>query len=232
MKYSLIFLLFILVCMGQTCSNKSFEGSVTYTMEFEGDFVALMETYMPESYLFSYKDGNTLIQINGGLLETLMGRILVNGSSGESFLLKAEEKRAYRFSGTSNPEEIDENQSGPRIIETDETETILGFKCNLYKMIFNEGGNELIQYVWATKEIDIKINGIENTGLPGTFSFLGLDAYPLKIKAKIQEGGFDFMIILTATSIHPDKMNSGDFRIPDDYEILDFNNAFSIPGKL
>ncbi len=56
MKKLLLLFIIPILGMGQTCSQKVFEGSITYKIDLEGDFVTLMEAYMPDSYVFSFKD--------------------------------------------------------------------------------------------------------------------------------------------------------------------------------
>ena len=213
--------------MGQICSQKVFEGTITYKIDLEGDFVSLMESYMPDSYDFSFKDNKTLLLINGGLLESIMGRILID--QGKSYIINDAERTVYGLSATNNPDEIDSTRQGPKITELDESENILGFNCKKYKMLFNEGGNEYTQYVWATKDIQVRFDGFSHGEVPGTFSFIGLDAFPLKIQSKISEAGFAFTMLLTATDINRTKLDQNDFILPVDYDKKDLSDMFGFP---
>ena len=227
MKNVFVLIMLAFLAMGQTCSQKDFEGSLTYELDLEGDFMGLMEAYMPDSYVFSFKEGKTLLRINGGLLESIMGKILIE--SEKSYIINDAEKSVYELSGTDNPEEIDADQQGAIITELNETETILGFECKKYEMLFNKGGNEYIQYVWATKEIGNRLNGLNESGVPGKFNFMGLDAFPLKIQSKISEGGISFSLLLTAVKIEKAKLDAKDFVIPDDYDVKALNDMLNFP---
>jgi hypothetical protein len=225
-----VFILFAIafIAMSPTCSQKDFEGSVTYVMELEGDFVGMMEAYMPDSYIFSFKDNKTLLRINGGMLESIMGKMLIDNITGTTYIINDAEKTVFKLGTVENPDDIDTTQTGPVITELDEKSQILGYSCKKYKILYNQGGNEYVQYVWATKEIDIRLNAVENSGIPGSMNFFGLDAFPLKIESKIAEGGIEFTMVLTATELESEKLDAKDFSIPDDYQEKEFDNIMNI----
>jgi len=222
MRNRILLLGFIIILASFTPTNKSFEGKIIYKMEVEGDFMSMLKSYLPESYIFSFKDENTKIEIKGGLLEMVMGTILIT-HSGERYMLNAEKKTATKLPVATDDSEIEKTEP-PKVTQLNETETILGYQCQKYKIVYNEGGNEVTQYLWATPDINLKLNGMESAGIPGTFNFNGINAFPLTIEMVVNQMRFDMNLLLYASSIKKEKFKKSDFEIPSDYSIKEFDN--------
>jgi len=222
MKKTILFLLTSVILFSFTPGEKPFEGKVVYKMELEGDFMSMLKPYLPESYTFMFKNDNVKVEIKGGLLEMVMGTILVTKSN-EAFVLNTEKKTASKLPQADKNTIID-SSGAPKVTKLNETDIILGYQCQKYKIVQNEGGNEIVQYIWATPDLNIKLKGLENTGIPGTFNFNGINAFPLKIEMLVNQMGFDMNLVFYASSIKKEKYKNNEFEIPADYTIKEFEN--------
>jgi len=169
-----------------------------------------------------FKDKDVKIEINGGLLEMMMGTILLK-ESGEAYILNKENKTASIIRTVGESDDI-EKSDAPKITDMNEDEVILGYKCHKYKLILNEGGNEVTQFVWATTDIHLELKGLESAGIPGYFKYNGLNAFPLKIQMTVKQEGFDMKMIFIAQSIKKEKYKATEFEVPSDYTVKEFEN--------
>ncbi|HPD66124.1 MAG TPA: DUF4412 domain-containing protein [Bacteroidia bacterium] len=224
MKKFILLIPIILLLSSFSGDKKIFEGTIVFKMDVEGDFMSMMKSYLPDSYVFSFKDENVRIRIKGGLLEMMAGNILVT-KSGDTYLINDEEKTAWEIKAAGKNTEF-ENREAPKVIKLNESEEILGYHCEKYKIVMNEGGNEIVQYIWATDQLSLKMKGLESAGVPGYFNYEGLDAFPLKIQMNVDQMGFNMNLILRAVDIKNEKFKSSEFQIPKNYTIKPFENNF------
>lgn len=222
-KLMLIFPILIMLT-GFTGDKKVFEGTIVFKIDVEGDFMNMMKAYLPDSYIFSFKDENVRIRIKGGLLEMLAGNILIN-ASGDTYLINDDEKTAFLIKSAGNEENF-EKRDAPKVEKLNESEEILGYHCDKYKIVMNEGGNEVVNFVWATDQLKLKLKGMESSGVPGYFNYEGLDAFPMKIKMQVNQMGFNLDLVIQAVSIRAEKFKKEEFIIPKDYTIKPFENNF------
>lgn len=204
-------------------SQKTVIGTVDYTYRVTGEGAAQMAGMMPNKMIIKYGKNGLSMVMQGGMMAAGMGKTIVNGETGEAFIMKDAEKVVYMMS----EEEINaeaEKLEDPVIEEFDETKTILGYTCKKYKQTVKANGMEIPQIIWATKELAAPeyeskaFKGIASQG--GGINF-NIDGFPLLIE--IAMPGAPFNIELEVTNIDFGKIPNKEFERPKDYEVKPFS---------
>lgn len=217
MKSLLVSLYLLLLLSPALFAQKTFEGIIRYKIELTGDNAREMAAYMPQSYEYQFKGNGIRFQMNGGLTAGIMGDILIDTKKGEAYMLKEDSQTAYRISSTST-------FTAPTITATNETLNILGYRCKKYKVSTPTEQGNVVQYVWATPDIELTPAIKKGYKTPTNAEQLlieGLDGFPLKIMTTVPEGGF--IMVMTAAEIDLQRMDKADFMIPKGYDRKDFD---------
>lgn len=168
---------------------------------------AYMPTYM-EVYSANGKSRMKSDMMMGGDILTL---------DKKTYILMPSVKKAM-MTDASKEEEKAGKQEAPKVKETAETATILGYKCKKYIVtIRNEQTGEFNDAsVWTTEDVKASV--------PKGNSFLGaaknIKGFPLKMQMAPMEG---MTMTLTATKLELKKISDDMFKIPDGYTVEAFD---------
>lgn len=169
---------------------------------------------MPKEMVIRLKGGNSLTQINGGMMD------------GMEILYLREKQQAFRLDRTAKtytPLEQDNKheEHAVTVTKTSDTRNILGHQCTRYiiDMPTPQGGKATSDY-WATtgiKGLDMQAlahhSGTEIGGQ--SFYFSKAEGMPLLIETTIPQG----KITLTAKEVTNALQPAGDFVIPKDFRL-------------
>ncbi|MEA3494875.1 MAG: DUF4412 domain-containing protein [Bacteroidota bacterium] len=220
MKKTGLFILILFLATIAHSQNFS-EGIITYNISITGKDAAMVKGMMPNEYLFYLKDEMVRLHINGGMMGTMFGVIIVDPETKISYILQEEEKKALKIKSENNDENSKESKNVVENMKT--TEIIAGYKCTKYKMTTNLEGKEIVTFYWVSKDFNVKISDVKNTPGVSQFAIEGLEGFPLKVQTSINEQGTSFDFILEVVKIEKKKLKDSMFKVPSDFTIEDFD---------
>lgn len=205
--------LFLSILAAPINAQKTFNGAITYDIQLTGENADQYGALMPNSYEYQFLGSDVRMLIHGGMMEMMMGEFLVKGDKGITYIIKRADGIAYKFEGENTTAQ-------PVITKMDETISIIGYDCIKYKVVSpgTEGSEETVQYIWATKGINIK-KPKSSQGGAGTIFIPGLDGFPLKIMGEVQ----GMTMVYTASKIEAKKLKKSDFTVPKNFKIEPYN---------
>lgn len=226
MKKSVIYLFLFLFAVVSAGAQKTFQGTVTYTYEVKGDNAEMMKSMMPQSMIIKYGDESMMTEMKGGMMASMMGKIIVNGKAGEAFVVQDAQKSIYVM-------KLDEQQAEQtnvkEVSKMDEQKEILGYDCQRYKMIMTQNGQEMTQYMWVTEELkapEIKAPGLQQMG--GAMASGKIPGFPMSTEVTIP--GMNATMIMTVSDLNFDKVPANTFDRPEDYTVKDFEELMKMGG--
>lgn len=200
-------------------AQEQFQGTLTYGFKFMGEGVEQMEAFLPTAYTFQVRKSDMLMEIEGGMAAMMMGKILVLGKKGETYMLKDADKTAYSMNDDKKEEEAEEGE--PTVEKEDETIEILGYECQKYKVTKSTPEGEVVQYVWVTDKLAFPETkgGTASGGMGAGMAIKGIKGLPLK--TMVNQG--PMTVTLTATALQIESLDKNLFKIPKGYDKEPFN---------
>lgn len=177
-----------------------------------------MAGMMPDSFIFLFKDKDSKIMLQGGIVSAMMGDIISKGDSNISFMLDYSEKIAYRF----DPYKYDKSI----IVDVEETgkiKKILGRKCTLFRISYDNKDGNVVTDLWMTDELPVTI--ARNNPMGKYFVISDLKGFPLLIESKIKYQSTEFDIVISAVKIIERPIPANEFMIPEDFKIVPLSSS-------
>ncbi len=162
----------------------------------------VMDKIMPKSIVISYKNGNSLMKMDGAIST----EILYVKATNLSYQLNRNE-RTYRII-----EPVNDNQTKPKqkAVKTNETKKILGYTCSKY-IVTNASEKQII---WATSELkDFDFKKIGSFDQHGGGLPEGVDGMPLRFEISSKEMNITF----EAVEYKQEVLKNTDFMVPADF---------------
>lgn len=202
-------------------AQEKFNGTVHYNLDYMGSGIEAFKGMLPSGYTFKFLNGDMLMRMEGGMAAAMMGDIVHLGQKGETYMLKPSDKKALRMASDENNAT---SNSDTKVEDTGETETIAGHKCKKYKVTINKDGESIINYIWATKDLDVvKPKKASGMGSGGSLFVDQIDGYPLKVQVTSNMAGMSFTMTMTADKLDNTAPSKDLFIIPSDYKVEDFD---------
>jgi hypothetical protein len=211
--------IFLLSCLLMSVffvsTAQEFEGVLKYDLKYEGDQVSQFASMMPNGYSLKMKGDKSRFSINGGMVSSFMGDVVSDGKAQLSYVLMPQQKIAYKV---STKEDASKNTVKPKVTNTGLVETIKGYKCTKYKIVLSVEGNEMVSYMWTTKDINIKLpaSASKQTALQ---IYDGVDGFPVKIEQNISQMGMSFTLTVMLNEAKQMAIADSDFALPSDYKV-------------
>lgn len=198
--------------------ENAFEGSLHFTVAFVGGSMqerAQVTMMVPESYRFYFKESQTKIVMQGGMIGLTMGEVVIDGSSGRGFVISHMNSKAYEIVADPNLKE----QVAPVISDQNETIVIAGYECRKFKITRSNPSGAMTQYMWVTDDIQLDLAASLGNALYGSMPFWteGLSGFPLQITTSFP--GSTMTMTLTATEVKPQIVDPSIFVVPAGYTI-------------
>ncbi len=168
-----------------------------------------MTDMIPRSMTVKIKNGNSLTRMEGGMLS---GEILYLKEKSVTYHIDKENK-TYSSLGKATD---NGDASKATVTNTGESEKILGYSCQKYKVDMQEKGKPLTQWIWATTEIKgIDMKGFASQGVRGNRPsfYTEIDGVPLKIEMTMPE----MDMVMEASAVKKESLSAGDFTIPSGF---------------
>jgi hypothetical protein len=226
MKITSLKLLILLLFVCGWASAQNFEGTIKYAMKInlpaeqqkEIDKMAQMGYAMPMPTGFEVSAKAPLARMKMLSSKGVLMEIVSLDDKKESYMLDHKEKKAYKMPAESQKEESNK----PKVIKTNETATIAGYKSTKY--IVEYADKSIVQHIWAANDLKIPASAFKNSmsgGRGGSLFMEGIEGVPLKMTVS-DKGSTSEMI---ATEVTKAKLNTADLQVPSGYTIEPFNAA-------
>lgn len=191
-------------------NDKGFEGTISYSVTFEGEFDAKTKAQLPSEVVWTFKGSKSSM-----LMKTGFGNItiLANAETKEQVVLY--DMMGQKMAIKSTKEETEKSLSEipeAKVTETTETKKILNYNCK--KVQITDDKNNTID-VYVTDEIKVE-NANWNT------QFKSIKGLMLQYAQKGNPDS-DGKMIFTAKEIKKGKIKDSVFDIPTDYKQMSMN---------
>lgn len=187
--------------------DKSFEGVIKYTIDYEGDIDEETLAQAPTGVTEYYK-GTKVRKDQESMMYTV--GVISDNSTEENIVLMdipmMGEKIAYKQSAEDKEEaEAMMEENKPEYNETGETKEILGYTCKKVDVTMGED----IYPIYYTTEINVEGNPNESGQFPEIEGVI--------LEYTVAQQGM--VMKFTATEVEKQKLNDDMFGIPEDYTL-------------
>lgn len=213
-----------LSALGLFAQAQSSQADIKYSITYSGDNVEQFKAMMPSAYRIMFKGNNSKLITEGGMQAMMLGDILVKGDEGYTYFVNHTSKTANKY----KPEDKDEKDATPPTVTKEKgTATILGYTCNKYKIVTKGKQGDVVNYIWATKDIKFERPKTSSKFGTGQFMYEGIEGFPLKMEMNISQPGMTFQMVMTAVNVKLDGLDDKEFEIPAGYKVEE-----GLPGLL
>lgn len=222
MKRILSIILLVSISTFSWAGPDDFEGNITFGIDLEGTGTDMLKAMLPNNYVYVIKEKQMLFKMQGGMVGGMIGEVVINANDGNHYMVKHSEQTAYKIEeesvnkGNKMAEDI-------KITPMDETLNILGYKCKKYKVTVIKDGVSTDQFIWATPDITVSGQNEVGSDLSGNIFYEGVKGFPLKVETTINKMGMSFKMIMTATDVLSNTVESSIFSIPSSYKVEKFS---------
>ncbi|MCG8574364.1 MAG: DUF4412 domain-containing protein [Flavobacteriales bacterium] len=226
----LITLLFLGLFATLVNAQDNFEGKIKYEMEYSGEDIEGLVSMMPAAYVYEFSEYGFKFTVEGGMMAMMMGTMMTNAEEEVLYILKENEKMAYKIDTSEDEEDDSEDdmEEIPVIVKEDEVLEIAGYECQKYSLTskeqqLNDAGVmeevETTVYVWVTDELSVgtDVDGEEIS--MGNIFLQGVKGFPLKVETTMIMGEGKTVMIQTAVLVEEKKYSKSDFEVPSDYTV-------------
>ncbi len=169
-----------------------------------------MDSMMPKGFTIKLKNGNSLVTMEGGS-GPMAGKMLLSVPSKNLKVSLDPEHKAYHSIDAST---LKGAPSDTKFTKTEETLSILGYKCRKFVSEKTEMGKKINMEIFATTELSgFAFDGFKSLAIgPGSkgLSLEWIEGVPLKIISKGDQGEMQMEV----TSISKKALPDSDFSIP------------------
>ncbi len=196
-----------------SCSPKTFQGSVNYTIDYElPEAMEAQRAMLPTNMLMYIGEGFTRVE-----QKTMMGDQIVITDTKEKSAVLLMNMMGQKMAITMNSDDTPETEE-PKIEYLDETKVVAGYNCK--KAIVttkDEEGEEQSVEVYYTKEIPSEAND----------KLKGLDGFPLEYGISAQ----GMLMTMKAKEIKKEKVAKNLSEIPEGYETMTMEEFLKSMGQ-
>lgn len=222
MKRNILLILATILITPVVFSQKTVLGTVEYTYRIVGDGAAQMAGMMPDRMEIKYGENGIAIEMFGGMMSGMMGKTIVNGKTGEAFIIKDAEKTVYLMSEEMIQSEAKKAED-TRIEKMDDTKEIMGYTCQKYVQTISMQGMTTSQVLWVTSDLkapDYEGEAFKGMAGQGNISFK-VDGFPMLIEVDFP--GLTAKLQLEVKNIKYEKIPDSTFNRPEEYTVKDFS---------
>lgn len=202
---------------------QDFNGRIKYSFTAEGEGVEQAAAFMPTSMSMTFLKQDMIMEMEGGMMAMMMGKILVQGKKGKGYMIKDSEETIYTMPTPDGDEEAEEMPE-PKIENMGEKKMIAGYECTKYSITAESPMGEMTSYAWVTDKINPakpkKEGGGSSMGMMGV-STKGLPGMPLRM----ENPAGPMTIILEAIEVDTKTPDKKMFKLPKGYDKEEFNPA-------
>ncbi len=216
MKKFAVLSFILAICIPAVHSQKKVLGTVDYSYNLSGEGSDQMAGMLPEKMIIKFGENGLSMVMQGGMMAQAMGKTVVNGESGEAFMIRASEKTIYIMS-TDDIEAQAANVDNAEISKTEETKEIMGYPCTKYLQTISSQGMSITQSIWITEKLVAQ--DYQGKAFKGIVSQSGMNlnmkGFPLLIEMDMP--GMPIKLKLEVTNIAFEKIDPAEFEKPSGY---------------
>lgn len=211
-----------LLCGALTLNaQKLFQGTVSYDFAIEGPNTEMVAFMMPEKMIVAYGKKGMKTYFQGGMMADLMGQIVINGKTKQTFQVKESEQTVYLM----GPEDMAtaEDNTPDQVTKELEVIEIQGYLCQKYKTVKQAEEGETVQYVWTTQALkapDLGESGLTSMGGMAMTGGNKVPGFPMKVVS--YDPSADITVTLVVSELDFTKLDKKAFDIPKGYAIEEF----------
>lgn len=200
-------------------AQKVFQGTLEFSYEVRGEGAEMMATFMPEKLSLKVGDNVMVMQMHGGMMAAMMGRIVNTGY--EAYTILDEEKIVYEM----RKDDLggDAGSTPDYKLIPNEQKQILGYSCKLYRHTsVDEDGSETTTDTWVTDQLRIaRMKGplTTDSGMMGNIP-TSIDGVPLEVRSTVP--GMNYEIVMTAVKLSEGDISPSEYQKPDGYSVESF----------
>lgn len=196
--------------------SQTLQGKVTYTIDYDVNLpdrpdLELYQSMIPENIELSIKGLNSIMKINGGMAQELVGDILYKSAEKALYTISNTNKTAVKTPLSSL------QQNGDKVFKaekTNETSIFLGYKCTKY--VVKDTAEKTETWVWSAPITNassrLMVYFLESVT---QYQIANVSGLPLKIEFK----GKEFNLSILPKSIDKKTIPSSLFVIPKGYKV-------------
>ncbi|HHG84139.1 MAG TPA: DUF4412 domain-containing protein [Bacteroidetes bacterium] len=223
MKKLITYFIALVMTFGLVEAQETFQGTLNYDFKMMGEGVEAYQAMLPTGMSMTVLKSDMIIEMQGGMAAMMMGKIIVKGKKGLSYMIKDSEETIYVMDPAKMKGDDDEAEKPePTITKEDETLTIAGYECQKYKVEAESPQGTVTQYVWVTDKLkmpEMKSSGNMAGGMGGGLSMKGLPGIPLKTM-NVQG---PMTVIMTVKEVDLKLPSKKLFKLPKGYAKEDFD---------
>lgn len=202
-------------------SQKTVMGTVEYTYKIVGEGAQQMAGMMPEKMVVKYGSSGIAVEMHGGMMSAATGKTVVNGKTGEAFIINDAQKTVYLMSEETIKTEAAKAEQAT-VEKFDETSEIMGYTCQKHVQTITVQGMTMSQVFWVAKDLkapDYEGEAFKGMAGQGAISFK-IDGFPLLIEVDMP--GMAAKLKLEVSNITFEDIPESTFERPEDYVVRDF----------
>lgn len=224
MKKLITYVLALVMTFGLVQAQETFQGTLQYNFKMMGEGVEQYQAMLPTGMSMTVLKSDMIMEMQGGMMQMMMGKILVQGKKGKSYMIKDSEETIYVMDPEKmkQGDEDDKETAEPVITKEDEVVTIAGYECQKYKVEVETAQGPATQYVWVTDKLkmpEMKSSGGGLSGMSSGISMKGLPGIPLKTMST--QG--PMTVIMTASKVDTKAPSKKLFKLPKGYSKEEFD---------
>jgi len=219
-KFSLLVITALLISPA-AFSQKTVIGTVDYAYKFAGESAQQMAGMMPEKMVIKYGKSGMALEMHGGMMSAAMGKTVVNGKTGEAFIINDAQKTVYLMSEETIKTEAAKAEQAT-VEKFDDTREIMGYTCQKQVQTVTVQGMTMSQVFWVAKDLkvpDYEGEAFKGMAGQGAMSFK-IDGFPLLIEVDMP--GMAAKLQLEVSNIKFEDIPDSTFERPEDYVVRDF----------
>ncbi|MDF1572684.1 MAG: DUF4412 domain-containing protein [Bacteroidales bacterium] len=221
MKKFILLVITALMISPAAFTQKTVIGTVDYTYKIVGEGAQQMAGMMPEKMVIKYGKNGIAVEMHGGMMGAAMGKTVVNGKTGEAYIINDAQKTVYLMSEETIKTEAAKAEQAT-VEKFDDTREIMGYTCQKHVQTATVQSMTMTQVFWVAKDLkapDYDGEAFKGMAGQGAMSF-NIDGFPLLIEVDIP--GMAAKLHLEVSNINFEDIPENTFERPEDYTVRDF----------
>lgn len=211
-------------------AQKTVQGTVEYKYTISGEGSEMMAGMMPEKMVVVYGNNAMMTYMEGGMMSSMMGKVIVN--NGKGYVIKEDTETIYNMSeeDMQNAEQQQEAQTGKATKVDGKTKDIMGYSCQLYQVEVTQNGQKSMQNIWVTEELKApEMKGAGATSMnQGMMSAIDIDGFPMEVEVNIPQT--TMKMVLSVTNLKMEKPDPTMFTKPEGFTEKPFSEMMKAGG--
>lgn len=199
--------------------NAQFEGTLVYKTRISGANADQLAGMMPEKTHISIREGMSHLKYEGGMMASTMSEMITKPDESYTYMVRHNQKKVLKIS-LDEAEQAASGKDKPKVTATGEEETIAGYSCREYKVVNQQNGQSVVQYLWTTDELNVPEGATKSSAGMSNFSSDAVEGFPLRMVMPDMgaQSNMNFNMTMEVVEVNTTPPPAERFNIPADYE--------------